>query len=83
MSPLELPIAVASIKSYTAKACVGPDYSISVWTSVNITVDVNTLPLPENPRLAPLDVVVVLDTLPHPSVQLLTPMVLALSLIHI
>lgn len=81
MSPLELPIAVASIKSYTAKACVGSDYSISVWTSVNITVDVNTLPLPQNARPAPLDMVVILDTLPYPSVQLLTPMVLACSVL--
>lgn len=81
MSSLELPVAFASIKSYTAKPCVGSDYSISVWTSVNITADVNHLPLPQEARLAPLDVVIILDGLPNPSVQLLTPMVLACSVL--
>lgn len=81
MCPLELPVTFAKIRSYAGKPCIGVDNVMSVWTSVNVTADVNPLPLPENSKLAPLDLVILLDSLKQPFVSDLTPMVVASSIL--
>ena len=63
MCPLELPVAFASMRSYAGKPCMGADSSMSVWTSVNIAADVNPISLPESSKLAPLDIIILFDSL--------------------
>ncbi|CAG8397236.1 unnamed protein product [Penicillium salamii] len=81
MCPLELPMTFAKIRSYAGKPCLGADYSRSLWASVNITADVNHIPMPEKTRPAPLDMIIVFDYPKRPSVGRLTPMMLASSIL--
>ncbi|CAG8278939.1 unnamed protein product [Penicillium salamii] len=81
MYPLELPVTFAKIRSYAGKPCLGADYSRSLWVSVNVTADVNHIPMPEKTRLAPLDMIVLFDYPQRPSVGRLTPMMLASSIL--
>ncbi|KAJ5757583.1 uncharacterized protein N7511_006277 [Penicillium nucicola] len=76
MCPLELPIAFANMRSYASRPYMEADY-MSVWTSVNISVDVNPIALPETAQLAPLDIIILFDWLQQPSPSLLTPMIIA------
>lgn len=62
LCPLELPVAFASVRSYTGRPCMGTD-SMSVWASVNVSADVEPISLPESSSLAPLDIVVLFDSL--------------------
>ncbi|KAJ5409306.1 uncharacterized protein N7487_003665 [Penicillium crustosum] len=78
LCPLELPVAFASVRCYTGRPCMGTD-SMSVWASVNVSADVEPISLPESLSLAPLDIVVLFDSLQQSSVSLLTSMVLASS----
>ncbi|KAJ5945307.1 hypothetical protein N7516_005475 [Penicillium verrucosum] len=78
LCPLELPVAFASVRSYTGWPCMGTD-SMSLWTSVNVSADVEPISLPESSSLAPLDIIILFDSLQQSSVSLLTPMVLASS----
>jgi hypothetical protein len=61
MCPIELPVAFVTMRSYAGNLCMSPDSSMSVWTSVNITADVQPIPLPEGSTLAPIDVVILLN----------------------
>ncbi|KAJ5351673.1 hypothetical protein N7452_000647 [Penicillium brevicompactum] len=81
MCPLELPVTFAKIRSYAGIPCIGADNLMSVWTSVNVIADVNPIPLPESSKLAPLDLVILLDSLKQPFVSDLTPMVVATSIL--
>ncbi|QQK42074.1 Ubiquitin-conjugating enzyme, E2 [Penicillium digitatum] len=78
LCPLELPITFASVRSYTGWPSTSTD-SMSVWTSVNVSADVEPIFLPDSSSLAPLDVIILFDSLRQASVSLLTPMVLASS----
>ncbi|CAI7599186.1 unnamed protein product [Penicillium glandicola] len=78
LCPLELPIAFANVRSYTGWPCMGTD-SMSVWASVNVSADVEPISLPESSTLAPLDIIILFDSLQQFSPSLLTPMVLASS----
>ncbi|KAJ5365752.1 hypothetical protein N7517_008638 [Penicillium concentricum] len=80
LCPLELPIAFASMRSYTGWPCMSTD-SMSVWAAVNVSADVEPISLPETSSLAPLDIVILFDSLQQASVSLLTPMVLASSML--
>ena len=62
LCPLELPVAFATMRSYAGWPCMGTD-SMSVWTSVNVTADVEPISLPEVSSLAPLDIIILLDNL--------------------
>ncbi|KGO74041.1 hypothetical protein PITC_097270 [Penicillium italicum] len=55
--------------------------SMSVWASVNVYADVEPISLPESSSLAPLDIIILFDSLQQSSVSLLTPMVLASSVL--
>ncbi|CAG7918859.1 unnamed protein product [Penicillium olsonii] len=79
--PLELPVAFAKIRSYAGKPCLGTDYSMSLWTSVNVTADVDPFTVPDNSRLGPLDMIVLFDNPHQPSVGGLSPMMLASSIL--
>jgi hypothetical protein len=81
MSQLEVPVAFANIRSYAAMPCIGPDSTMSVWTSVKVTADVKPLPLPENSGISHLDIMILFDTPQNPTVSLLSPMILASSLL--
>ncbi|KAJ6058821.1 uncharacterized protein N7446_008404 [Penicillium canescens] len=76
LCPMNLPIAFANMSSYASRPCIEADY-MSVWTSVNISVDVNPIALPEASHLAPLDMIILLDCLQQPSPSLLTPIIMA------
>ncbi|OQD86780.1 hypothetical protein PENANT_c007G02687 [Penicillium antarcticum] len=76
LCPLDIPIAFANMRSYAGRPCIEADY-LSVWTSVNISVDVNPIALPETAPLAPLDMIILLDCLQQPSPSLLAPMIMA------
>ncbi|KAF9249860.1 hypothetical protein DTO027I6_4917 [Penicillium roqueforti] len=80
LCPLELPVAFATMRSYTGWPCMGTD-SMSVWASVNVSADVEPISLPETSTLAPLDIIILFDSLRQSSVSLLTPMVLASSVL--
>lgn len=62
LCPLELPVAFASVRSYTGWPCMGID-SMSLWTSVNVSADVEPISLPESSSLAPLDIIILFDSL--------------------
>ncbi|CAG8200388.1 unnamed protein product [Penicillium nalgiovense] len=78
LCPLELPVAFVTMRSYAGWPCMGTD-SMSVWTSVNVSADVEPISLPEASSLAPLDIIILFGNLQQSSVSLLTPMVLASS----
>ncbi|KAJ5154886.1 uncharacterized protein N7500_010325 [Penicillium coprophilum] len=80
LCPLELPIAFASMRSYTGWPCMSRD-SMSVWASVNVSADVEPISLPETSSLAPLDIIILFDSLQQSSVSLVTPMILASSVL--
>ncbi|KAJ5970294.1 uncharacterized protein N7479_000212 [Penicillium vulpinum] len=80
LCPLVLPIAFASMRSYAGWPSVSTD-SMSVWASVNVSADVEPISLPETSSLAPLDIIILFDSLQQSSVSLLTPMVLASSVL--
>ena len=62
LCPLELPVAFATMRSYTGWPCMGTD-SMSVWASVNVSADVEPISLPETSTLAPLDIIILFDSL--------------------
>jgi hypothetical protein len=62
LCPMDLPIAFANMSSYASRPCIQADY-VSVWTSVDISVDVNPVALPVTSHLAPLDMIILLDCL--------------------
>jgi hypothetical protein len=62
LCPMDLPIAFANMRSYASWPCIEANY-MSVWTSVNISVDVDPIALPESAHLAPLDMIIFLDCL--------------------
>ncbi|KAJ5816052.1 hypothetical protein N7447_008285 [Penicillium robsamsonii] len=80
LCPLEFPVAFATMRSYTGWPCMSTD-SMSVWASVNVSADVESISLPETSSLAPLDIIILFDNLQQSSVSLLTPMVLASSVL--
>jgi hypothetical protein len=63
MCPVELPVAFASMRSYAGRPYMSADSSLSVWTSVNIAADVKPIPLPKSSTLAPLDMIILFDSL--------------------
>ncbi|KAJ5581562.1 hypothetical protein N7535_000182 [Penicillium sp. DV-2018c] len=80
LCPLELPITYATMRSYTGHPCFSSD-SMSVWASVNVSADVEPIALPDDSSLAPLDMIILFDSLQQPSVSMLTPMILASSIL--
>lgn len=62
LCPLDLLVTFARMRSYAGQPCMGAD-SMSVWTSVNISADVEPISLPETSTLAPLDMVILFDSL--------------------
>lgn len=61
LCPLEIPVAFATVRSYTGWPCMSTD-SMSVWVSVNVSADVEPISLPESSSLAPLDIIILFDS---------------------
>ncbi|OQE38442.1 hypothetical protein PENCOP_c008G06372 [Penicillium coprophilum] len=80
LCPLELPVAFASMRSYTGWPCMSTD-PMYVWASVDVSADVEPISLPETSSLAPLDIIILFDSLQQSSVSLVTPMILASSVL--
>ncbi|KAJ5774981.1 hypothetical protein N7457_009877 [Penicillium paradoxum] len=80
LCPLELPVTFASMRSYAGGPYMGID-SMFLWASVIISADVEPISLPETSGLASLDVIILFDSLQQTSVSILTPMVLASSVL--
>ncbi|KAJ5131380.1 uncharacterized protein N7515_007419 [Penicillium bovifimosum] len=80
LCPLNPPITYATMRSYTGLPCFSSD-SMSVWASVNVSADVEPIALPDDSSLAPIDMIILFDSLQQPSVSILTPMVLASSIL--
>lgn len=62
ISPMNLPAAFVDVKSTTSRPQIGLG-AMSLWTTVNVSADVSSVPFPGTSGLAPLDAIVLLDRL--------------------
>lgn len=60
--PLDLPMSSVSVGIVTSKPQIGL-LSSSLWTTVEVSADVSSVPFPGTSGLAPLDVIILLDSL--------------------
>ncbi|KAJ5146879.1 hypothetical protein N7526_000231 [Penicillium atrosanguineum] len=80
LGPLDLPISFVSVRSITNKSQIGL-LSSTLCTTVQVSADVSSVPFPGSSGLAPLDVIILLHSLAQPSVDLLTQITLASSVV--
>lgn len=62
LSPLDLPLSFADVKTSISKTQIGLEPT-SLWTSVHVSADVTSLEFPGVSGLAPLDMIILLDSL--------------------
>jgi hypothetical protein len=62
LSPMELPVAFVDVTSTTSRPQIGLG-PVSLWTNVHVSADVSSVPFPGTSGLAPLDVIILLDSL--------------------
>ncbi|KAJ5682834.1 hypothetical protein N7462_005999 [Penicillium macrosclerotiorum] len=75
LCPLDLPVAFVNVKSKASSSQIGMG-PMSLSTSVHVSVDVGSIPFPGTSGLAPLDIIILLDSLSQPSVNYLTQITL-------
>ncbi|KAJ5161939.1 hypothetical protein N7492_007331 [Penicillium capsulatum] len=80
LCPIELPVTFVNVRSAASPVQIGMD-SGSLWTAVHVSADISPMSLPGASALAPLDIVLLLDSLPQPSVNLLTQVTLSSSVL--
>lgn len=61
LCPMELPVAFVDVKSTTSRSQIGLG-PVSLWTTVHVSADVSPVPFAETSGLAPLDVIILLDS---------------------
>lgn len=61
LRPMDLPIAFVDVKSTTGRPQIGLG-PVSLWTTVHVSADVSSISLPGTSGLAPLDVIILLDS---------------------
>jgi hypothetical protein len=59
---MDLPVSFVSVRSLASKPQIGLG-ALSLWTTVHVSADVSSIPLPGASVLAPLDVIILLDSL--------------------
>jgi hypothetical protein len=59
---MELPVAFVDVTSTTNRPQIGLG-PVSLWTTVHVSADVSSVPFPGTSGLAPLDVIILLDSL--------------------
>ena len=58
---MDLPITFVNLRATTDKVHIGME-ALSLWTTVHVTADVNAIPFPGASKLAPLDILILLDS---------------------
>jgi hypothetical protein len=61
LCPMDLPIAFVDVKSTTNRPQIGLG-PVSLWTTVHVSADISSVPFPGTSGLAPLDVIILLDS---------------------
>ena len=59
---MDLPATYVSVKAETDKVHIGME-ATSLWTTVYVTADVSAMSFPGSSGLAPLDVLILLDSM--------------------
>ncbi|KAJ5167371.1 uncharacterized protein N7482_006152 [Penicillium canariense] len=80
-SAMDLPVAFVNVVSTINRAHIGMD-PISLWATVQVSADVNSIPFPGISGLASLDIIILLDSLSQHSQITLGSSVLAFNLVH-
>ncbi|KAJ5649017.1 uncharacterized protein N7484_002740 [Penicillium longicatenatum] len=75
LHPMDLPIVFVNVRAKANTTYIGKD-ATSLWTTVYLSADISATPFPGISSIAPLDIVILLDTLCQPSVDLLTQITL-------
>ncbi|KAJ5786742.1 Ubiquitin-conjugating enzyme E2 [Penicillium pulvis] len=71
LHPMDLPISVVNVRAAANRTHIGKE-ATSLWTTVTVSADVSPTPFPGTSSVAPLDIVILLDALRQPSVDLIT-----------
>ncbi|KAJ5901626.1 hypothetical protein N7495_002154 [Penicillium taxi] len=77
---MNLPIACANVQSVAERTQIGMS-ATSLWTQVHVSVDISSPPLSANSINPPLDIIILLDKLPQPSLSLLAQLTSASSVL--
>ncbi|KAJ5764930.1 hypothetical protein N7520_004489 [Penicillium odoratum] len=80
LHPIDLPIAFVNVRAATSTLHISKEPT-SLWTTVYVSADVSPTPLLGTSSTAPLDIVILLDSLRQPSVNLLTQITLGSSVL--
>ncbi|KAJ5088635.1 hypothetical protein N7456_012251 [Penicillium angulare] len=80
LRPMDLPVAFVNLRATTDQLQIGMGQT-SLWATVYVSADVSQTPFPGASSIAPLDVMILLDSLAEPSVNLLTQVTVGSSVL--
>ncbi|KAJ5259376.1 hypothetical protein N7478_012357 [Penicillium angulare] len=80
LRPMDLPVAFVNLRATTDQLQIGMGQT-SLWATVYVSADVSPTPFPGASSIAPLDIMILLDSLAQPSITLLTQVTVGTSVL--